>query len=97
MNASIRLYPTKECVKAMREAFPKDATVELIYMNDLFSTLPCGLKGQVVRVDDIGNIHMHWENGSSLSVAWNDDIVKNVNTGVSSDAFWGDSRPATTV
>ena len=30
--------------------------------------LPAGLKGIVQNVDDIGQIHIHWENGSTLAI-----------------------------
>ena len=32
-----------------------------------------GTKGTVVCVDDIGTIHVHWDNGSSLGVAYGED------------------------
>ncbi len=30
--------------------------------------MPSGLKGKVCYVDDAGQIHVNWENGSSLAV-----------------------------
>lgn len=30
--------------------------------------MPAGLKGEVFLVDDIGQIHVQWENGSSLAL-----------------------------
>lgn len=30
--------------------------------------MPVGLKGEVFMVDDIGQIHVQWENGSSLAL-----------------------------
>lgn len=30
--------------------------------------MPLGLKGEVFMVDDIGQIHVQWENGSSLAL-----------------------------
>lgn len=97
MSANMGLRPTKACIKAMREAFPKDATIELIFMDDLYRSIPRGMKGQVEQVDDMGTIHTHWENGSSLSVVWDADVVKNVDTDVCSNVFWDDYRPAATV
>lgn len=97
MSANMGLRPTKACIKAMREAFPKDATIELIFMDDLYRSIPRGLKGQVEQVDDMGTIHTHWESGSSLGAVWNADVVKNVATGICSNAFWDDYRPNATV
>lgn len=97
MSANMGLRPTKECVKAMRDAFPKGAPVELIFMDDPYRSLPKGLKGHVMLVDDMGTIHMHWENGSSLGVVWNEDVVKNADTGVCSDTFWNNYQPIASV
>ena len=41
--------------------------VELIHMSDRYAPSK-GTLGQVVRIDDIGNIIVNWENGSSLSL-----------------------------
>lgn len=30
--------------------------------------MPSGLKGKVFHVDDAGQIHVNWENGSSLAI-----------------------------
>lgn len=30
--------------------------------------MPAGLKGEVFHVDDIGQIHVQWENGSTLAL-----------------------------
>lgn len=30
--------------------------------------LPKGLKGTIKKIDDIGQIHVSWENGSSLAI-----------------------------
>lgn len=97
MSANMGLRPTKECVKTMRDAFPKGAPVELIFMDDPYRSLPKGLKGNVMLVDDMGTIHMHWENGSSLGVVWNVDVVKNTDTGVCSDTFWNNYQPIASV
>ena len=36
---------------------------------------PPGTCGVVEFVDDIGTIHVHWDNGSSLGVVRNEDTV----------------------
>jgi hypothetical protein len=49
--------------------------VELIYMND--NQAPAaGTKGTVRKVDDIGTIHVNWDNGSSLGLIKDEDIFK---------------------
>lgn len=42
-------------------------TVELISMDDIQAP-PQGTRGKVVYVDDAGQIHVKWENGSSLAL-----------------------------
>ncbi len=42
-------------------------TISLIYM-DGEPQMPRGLKGKVVYIDDMGQIHVKWENGSSLAI-----------------------------
>ena len=40
--------------------------------------MPYGLKGTVKFVDDAGQIHMSWENGSSLALNINEDTFEKV-------------------
>lgn len=42
-------------------------TVELIFMDDTQAP-PVGTRGKVVFVDDAGQIHVKWDNGSSLAL-----------------------------
>lgn len=93
MSANMGLIPTKACIDEMRKAFPKNADIELVFMDDIYRDMPRGLKGKVCEVDDIGTIHVAWENNLSLGVVWNADVVKNIKTGVCSNEFWSDYRP----
>ena len=38
--------------------------------------MPDGLKGEVRFVDDIGQIHVQWENGSRLALHINEDVFE---------------------
>lgn len=40
--------------------------IKLIHMNDPYAPVPDGTEGSVRMVDDIGQIHMKWDNGRSL-------------------------------
>ena len=91
--ANLGLIPTHDCVQRICEAFPEGSEVELIWMDDVYHKIPRGTRGKVVRVDAIGTIFVHWENGSGLGVVWNSDIVRNMQTGVVSNAFWSDGNP----
>ena len=37
---------------------------------------PAGTLGRVVHVDDIGTIHIAWENGSNLGAVYGEDKVE---------------------
>lgn len=63
-------------LKGLREEFPKGTRVELVEMNDEYTKIEPGTKGTVDYVDDIGTIHMSWDTGSSLGVAYGVDKVK---------------------
>ena len=70
---------SKEALQALRERFPKGTRVELVHMNDPFNTrLVPGCKGTVFAVDDIGTIHVNWDCGSSLGVAYGEDVCRKV-------------------
>ena len=68
---------SKETLAQLREEYPTGARVELISMDDPFNTrLMPGAKGTVVVVDDMGTIHVQWDCGSSLGVAYGEDKCK---------------------
>jgi len=67
----------KTLVEQLRIEYPKGTTVELVEMKDRYTKLSKGLNGTVSHVDDIGTIHVNWENGSSLGVVYGvDKIIK---------------------
>lgn len=48
-------------------------------MNDPYREMPPGLKGTVKFVDNVGTVHISWENGSGLGACLDDgDIIKRV-------------------
>ena len=70
-------FPSKEAVERIRREYPVGARVELVRMDDPQAP-PIGTKGTVRGVDDIGSIMVAWDNGSSLSVAYGEDICRKV-------------------
>jgi hypothetical protein len=50
----------------------KGKRVRCIQMNDQHP-VPSGTMGTINHVDDIGTIHVHWDNGSSLGLVPNED------------------------
>ena len=65
-------------IKSLREQYPEGCRVELVSMNDEYCHMEPGLQGTVIAVDDIGTIHVSWDNGSSLGVAYGEDSCKRV-------------------
>lgn len=68
-------YPTTETIEFMRKTYPTGCEVELVFMDDPQAPQP-GTRGKVIMVDAMGTIHVAWENGSSLGVAYGSDICK---------------------
>ena len=63
-------------VEALRKRYPKGTRVKLISLEDPYSRLPEGTKGTVDAVDDIGTIHVRWDNGSGLGIVPGVDEIK---------------------
>ncbi len=61
-------FPNEEQLKALRERYPAGTLIRLINMDDPFAPVPPGTIGEVMMVDDAGNLHMRWRNGRSLSL-----------------------------
>lgn len=64
-----------KALEKLRKMYPVGAKVELVRMDDIQAP-PVGTKGVVNRVDDIGTIHVKWENGSSLGVVYGEDLCR---------------------
>lgn len=69
-------YTPSEIVEMLRDRYPEGCRVELVCMNDPYTRLVPGDQGEVAFVDDIGTVHVHWDNGSSLGVAYGEDVIK---------------------
>lgn len=70
---------TREEVEYIRERFPVGCRVRLNHMNDPYRTdMVAGLLGTVRSVDDIGTVHVAWDNGSSLGVVLGEDSCSRV-------------------
>ncbi|MBR5163736.1 MAG: DUF4314 domain-containing protein [Schwartzia sp.] len=60
-------FPNKERIKMLRREYPAGTKVELLEMDDRQAP-PVGTIGEVIAVDDIGQLVMRWQNGSGLSL-----------------------------
>ncbi|SOC21991.1 uncharacterized protein DUF4314 [Ureibacillus xyleni] len=63
-------------ITARKRIFQKGERVIIITtIQDSFTPLPKGLQGTVSHVDDIGTVHVHWDNGSNLGALLEDQIA----------------------
>ena len=69
-------FPSDEVVKRLREEFPEGTRVALVRMDDPYSKLEPGDRGSVKGVDDGGTIHVSWDKGSSLGIAYGEDSCR---------------------
>lgn len=51
----------------LRKRYPQGTKICLDHMEGE-PQMPSGLKGEVFHVDDAGQIHVQWENGSTLAL-----------------------------
>lgn len=72
MNEFLRL---EREAKRYKEQYPKGTRLELISMEDPQAVSP-GTRGTVQFVDDIGSIHMNWDNGRTLALVPKEDSFR---------------------
>lgn len=60
----------------LKTKYTPGTRVRLIRMNDPYTKLSPGESGTVTGVDDIGTIHVSWDCGSSLGVAYGEDLCE---------------------
>ena len=59
----------RENLVNLKKMYPPGTRIRLIHMGDDEPTpVPDGTTGIVSYVDDVGTIHMTWDNGSSLGL-----------------------------
>jgi hypothetical protein len=69
---------SREQVKSIKERYPQGTRIKLNYMNDS-QAVQSGTLGTVAYVDDMGNIHMKWDNGRSLGLVVGEDSFEVIN------------------
>ena len=70
----------KRTIERLRAMFPRGCRVELLQMDDPQAP-PIGTKGTVIGVDDLGTVHVKWDNGSGLGVAYGEDACRRIDNG----------------
>lgn len=59
-----------------KEMYPRGTRLELISMDDPYSRIEEGTRGTVQFVDDLGSIHMLWDNGRTLAIVPGEDSFR---------------------
>ena len=67
----------REIIESIKEEYPKGTRVELLKMDDVQAP-PIGTRGTVRGIDSLGSIMVSWDNGSTLSVVYGEDLCKKV-------------------
>ncbi|WP_223378520.1 DUF4314 domain-containing protein [Schnuerera sp. xch1] len=60
-------------IERIKERYPIGTRIELLSTMDDIQGVEKGVKGTVVGVDDIGTIHMKWDNGRGLGLIPGED------------------------
>ena len=60
-------FPNKAYLENLRKQYPVGTKIQLISMRNEKYPIP-GTIGEVTHIDDLGSIHMKWQNGSSLAL-----------------------------
>ena len=60
-------FPSREQIAALRERYPHGTKVKLLAMDDPQAP-PMGTMGEILGVDDAGQLLVRWATGSSLSL-----------------------------
>ena len=61
-------FPNKAYLEQLRKQYPKRTKLQMITMRNEKYPVPPGTFGEVTHIDDIGNIHVRWQNCSSLAI-----------------------------
>jgi len=71
-------FPDWAAVEAHRMCYPVGCRVELVSMEDPFTTLKPGDQGTVDHVDDSGTVHISWDCGSGLGAVYGIDKIRKI-------------------
>ena len=67
-------FPSRAIVEQLKKQYPVGCRVELLKMDDKQAP-PIGTLGTVIGVDAVGTIHVDWDTGCGLGVAYGEDYA----------------------
>lgn len=68
----------KKTIERIRADFPIGSRVMMIYSADPLAPIDCGTEGVVSSVDDIGIIHINWDNGSRFGIILGENVIEKI-------------------
>lgn len=71
-------FPSERTVQRIKALYRSGTRVKLVRMDDPYTKLAAGTYGTVTCVDDIGTVHVRWDNGMSLGVVYGEDEIEKV-------------------
>jgi len=69
-------FASKETVERLRKEYPEGTRVMLLGMDDPYSKLVPGDRGNVMAIDDAGTVHVRWDSGSGLGLVYGEDSFR---------------------
>ena len=68
---------SEKLLTKLRSMYPYGTRIRLLKMDD-FQAPPYGTLGIIRNIDDMGTIHVSWDNGSSLGLVYGVDRFETV-------------------
>lgn len=66
---------SREEIERIKENYPVGTRVVMNHCADIYLPIKTGVKGTVCVVDDLGTIHVDWDNGRKLGVILGEDSI----------------------
>ena len=66
----------RDKVKQLRARYPKGTRIQLISIEDPYTSIAPGTEGEIAFIDDTGSVHEKWDNGSMLALIPGEDSFR---------------------